>query len=279
MSDRLTVTIAHRLPGRLRLRLSHEPKDPPSLLRSVREHPGISAIRYTAITRSLLLESDPRAVQPEEIVIRVGLAMSLEYDCVPIVAYSQEDTGELSGAAALSGLGLAVAFAARLIGPSTAARSWVDRSAAIGTLWATLGHGWAEIRRRGVYDPEVMSVFFLLAAMLRGSALPAALITWASTFGRHLIQRPRTGVEIRPLPRIRGGRRRYLEVAISPIQAEPDGMPALRALPSLLWFVLTGDSSNQPAGLIDEMKTVSRHHHRVLEGLGDLREGIPLRVG
>jgi hypothetical protein len=150
--------------------------------------------------------------------------------------------------------------------------------AGLGTLWAALDHGWGEIRERGTFDPEVASLFLLLAAMVRGNSLPAALLTWFSTFGRHLVEAPRSAVEVRPMQLSGASEGPRFEIAVAPVQAEPRGVPLLRAVPSLVWYALTGARGGLATGLIDEMREVSRLHHRVLEGLGTATGGLPLHV-
>jgi len=273
----LSLTIAHRLPGRLRLRLSHALSDPAVLTRYVSQHEGMLGIAYTPVTGSVLVTSDPDHVAQEEIVLRVALAMSLDRAAEPVRVYSDPSAPHMGPSAVLSGLALLGAAAVRLAGGRGSVQG-VDLAAGVGTLWAALDHAWGEIRQRGTFDPEVASLFLLLAAMVRGNTLPAALLTWFSTFGRHLIEQPRSAVEVRPmqLQSVADGPR--YEIAVAPVQAEPRGVPLLRAVPSLVWYALTGGRGGLATGLIEEMRAVSQMHHRVLEGLGSTTGGLPLHV-
>ncbi len=56
---RLHLTIEHELPGRLRLRLSHPLRQPERVRRLVAEHAGVGEVQYTAVSRSMLVRSDP----------------------------------------------------------------------------------------------------------------------------------------------------------------------------------------------------------------------------
>ena len=91
-----------------------------------------------------------------------------------------------------------------------------DRIAGLTTAGAVVHHGWAEYRLRGNFDPEVLSVTFLLTALLGGNALPAAIFTWISTFGRHLVRLPSPGVEVRPAQTGRSGASPRFEVVVAP---------------------------------------------------------------
>ena len=66
------VTIEHELPGRLRIRLSHALRQPERMRRLVEEHAGVGEVRYTAISRSVLVRYEPKHISTEEIVIRIA---------------------------------------------------------------------------------------------------------------------------------------------------------------------------------------------------------------
>jgi len=271
----LSLTIVHRLPGRLRVRVSNPFRDPEMLTRHVSHHDGMLGLDYTPASGSVLVRSDPEVVAPEEIVLRIGLALSLDHDAAPVRVFSSPRTQQLAPSAVVSGAVLLGAVVSRAAGDAVPG---ADLAAGGTTLWAALDHAWAEIRERGIFDPEVASAFLLAAAMLRGRALPAALLTWFSTFGRHLVEAPPSAVEVRPVQMTAGdGGPRY-EIAVNPVQAEPRGVPLLRIVPSLLWYSLTGGSAGFASGLIHEMREVSKLHHSVLEGLGTTTGGFPLRV-
>jgi hypothetical protein len=275
----LEVSISHRLPGRLRLRLSHALTNPDAATRHVMEHAGLVSVTYTPVTRSVLIHHGTGEVTAEEIVLRVALALSLDHGALPVRVFSQDNHGPLSGSAVASGALLGAALVSRFFGGSDGkVPPWMDTVAGLGTLWAGLDHGWMEIRERGAYDPEVASLFLLVVGMIRGSALPAALLTWFGTFGRHLVEQPRSAIEVRPVEMGRGPSGPRYEVDITPVAAEARGVPLLRTVPSLLWFAVTGTRGGLETGLIDEMRQVARLHHKVVEGLGPIDGGIPLHV-
>jgi hypothetical protein len=271
----LALTITHRLPGRLRLRLSRPLNDPSMLTRHVSQHDGMLGISYTPVSGSVLVLSDPGRVAQEEIVLRVALALSLDHGAEPVRVYSDPSAPHLGPPAVLSGVALLVAVVAHL---GRRAHTGADLAAGAATLWAAADHGWGEIRQRGTFDPEVASLFLLVAAMVRGNTLPAALLTWFSTFGRHLVEAPRTAVEVRPMQLSGGPDGPRYEVAVAPVQAEARGVPLLRAVPSLLMYAFTGARGGLATGLINDMREVSRLHHSVLEGLGTTTGGFPLHV-
>ena len=63
------------------------------------------------------------------------------------------------------------------------------------TLAAVAEHGYQELHARGSFDPEVMSVVYLINSIGKTNGMQASALAWALTFGRHLIpQEPREQV-------------------------------------------------------------------------------------
>lgn len=271
------VTIEHELPGRLRARLSHAVRDLPQLHRMLREHPGVALAQYTALSSSLLVRYDPDQVSAEEIVVRAAIALSLEHH-VAVRVLSQPRAREVSDTGFYAGVSLLAALAARVLRPYRVFVPALDRVASLATAGAVLQHGWLEYRRQGNFDPEVLMLTYLLTALLRGNALPAALFTWIATFGRHLARLPAPGVEIWPTELGRKGRQRQVEVVVTPDRAPPDKMAFFGLLPSMLMNALTGTAPGPHASLIDDIKRVAQVHDSVLEGIGGFAQGIPLRI-
>ena len=63
---------------------------------------------------------------------------------------------------------------------------WLSAGA---TMAAVVEHGYQELHVRGSFDPEVMSVFYLLNSLGKPNGLQASMLAWIVTFGRHLIPR------------------------------------------------------------------------------------------
>ncbi len=272
-----SVTIEHELPGRLRARLSHAVRDLPQLRRMLLDHPGVGQVRYTAISSSLLVRYDPQKVTGEEIVVRVAIALSLEQN-VAVRVLSRPRARDVTDTGFYAGVSLLAALAARLLRPYRVFVPAVDWVASLATAGAVLEHGWLENRRRGNFDPEVLMVTYLLTALLRGDALPAALFTWIATFGRHLARLPAPGVEVRPSEIGRKGNQRQVEVVVAPDRAPQDKMAFFGLIPTLVMNAVTGTGPGPHASLIDDIKRVAQVHNQVLEGIGGFAQGIPLRI-
>lgn len=278
-AEKPVVTVAHSLVGRLRVRLSVAPRDPQRMLTSVREHPGMESISFSPITRSVLARFHPHEISQEEIVLRIAFHLSLDFDGRPVrVLAAPENRGGLGGSAVLSGSGLAVSLMMRGLRLSQGSPTRWDWVAGLGTAWAVVDHAWKELRERGTFDPEVLTLAYLLTAFVRGNFLAASVVTWLASFGRHLIDLPPTGVQIRPL-KVQGSgndNSRY-EVMIGPDVDAPERVRVLSALQGLLKYAMTGGGAHGFRSMLEELRDVSRVHGEVLEGFGRMRQGIPIR--
>ena len=234
--------------------------------------------------------STPRSVAPcwcgmirqyistEEIVIRIATGLSLEHDNAGIRVLTRPPTRELTDSAFYSGVVLLAALALRLTGRYTAASAALDRIAGLTTAGAALHHGWVDYRLRGNFDPEVLSVTYLLTALLGGNALPATIFTWISTFGRHLVRLPARGIEIRPAQIGRDSTSPHFEVVVAPDRTPPDKMTFFGMIPTMLFHAITGRTPGQHVSLIEDIRRVAKMHDQVLEGVSGFQRGIPLRI-
>jgi hypothetical protein len=276
--DQPAVTIEHELPGRLRIRLSHALRQPERVQRLVAEHAGVGQVQYTAVSRSMLVLYDVKHISTGEIVIRIATGLSLEQDNAGIRVLTRPPTHELTDPAFYSGVALLAALALRVMGQYTTASMALERIAGLATAGAALNHGWVDYRLRGNFDPEVLTVTYLLIALLRGNALPAAILTWISTFGRHLVRLPARGILVRPAQTGRGGASPRVEVAVAPDPTPPDKMTLFGIVPTMLFHAIAGAAPGQHVSLIEEIRQVANVHHQVLEGVSDFQRGIRLRV-
>lgn len=84
------------------------------------------------------------------------------------------------------------------------------------TLAAVAEHGYQELHARGSFDPEVMSVVYLINSIGKTNGMQASALAWALTFGRHLIpQEPREQVYM--------VRRAGNSINLTPVKGGSDG--------------------------------------------------------
>jgi hypothetical protein len=275
-----TVTVVHSLPGRFRARLSRSPYDVSQLVAFLSEHHGMGRIDYTPITRSLLVRFDPHAVSAEEITLRLAFRFALDQGGQPVRLLSEPERVVLEDSAVASAVGLATALTARWINPTTSRPTPLEWIAGLGTACSVADHGWKELRRRGYFDPEVLALAYLATALVRGNFLTASVVTWLTTFGRHLLENPSTGVEVQAVefPGDNGDSVRH-ELIVGPDVDAPNKLRQglVGVLNSALKYAMTGGGTHGFRSLWEELRDVSRVHGEVLEGYGRSRDGIPVR--
>ena len=208
----LHFEILHALPGRLRIRIE-KPVASERIFRSV---DGVLRCSYNPKIRTLLFEYDPAIISEENLIVRLAAIYAGEKRTALLhIRHSEEKgfsmapTGGM--ALALIGLdGLLKLTGAQLAGVS----GWLSTGA---TLAAVVEHGYQELQTRGSFDPEVMSIIYLINAIGKTNTFQASLLAWIVTFGRHLIPKaPREQVYlVHPDSR---------SVTLIPLQEKRNGM-------------------------------------------------------
>jgi len=277
-THRPSVTLLHALPGRLRVGLSHAPRDAEEMKAAVRSHAGFASIRFSPVTRSMLVRYDAGQITQQEILFRIALALSLDFGAAPVRILAGSGRHGTSDSAVLSALLLVGAMAARWTRQDPNITMPLELAAGVSTSYAVLDHGWKEVRERGYFDPEVLSVGYLATAFLRGNFLKASVVTWLMTFGRHLLEIPRVNIEVRPVEIQGAGQAapRY-EVVVGPDLGASDRMRLIDVIKGFFQVAASGGAAHDKRNLMDEFRDVSRLHGEVLEGLGRMPHGIPMR--
>ena len=178
----LHFEILHALPGRLRVRLE-KPVESDEIFRSA---PGLLRCSYNQRIRSLLIEYDPNAVSEDDLIVHLAGLYAVEKQTKLLHIKRSEEKGFSMGptggmALAMIGLdGLMKLTGAQLAGFS----GWFSTGA---TLAAVVEHGYQELQTRGSFDPEVMSIIYLINSIGKTNTFQASLLAWVVTFGRHLV--------------------------------------------------------------------------------------------
>ena len=185
--DALHITILHSLPGRLRLSFER-PVPMPGAFKALE---GIRDCIYTPALNTMLCLYEVGEATEKQMLIRIAGTYAAQTDASMIhVRHAEEEAFALppSGVLALSSIALDGAIT--LGGFAVPALNTFTRWLAVGTtLTAVAEHGYTELQTRGTFDPEVMSVAYLINAIGKGNTLQACALAWTLTFGRHLIPR------------------------------------------------------------------------------------------
>ncbi|MBZ0254584.1 hypothetical protein K8I31_00885, partial [bacterium] len=142
-----------------------------------------------------------------------------------------------------------------------------------------LDHGWSEYQERGNFDPELVSFAYLINSMIRGTILPAACLTWAAAFGRHLLWPKNESVELRPamISQDDADAPQY-ELIIKQSDESNDKMRMLGYVLRSAFGAFFATPSEQQETLLGQIHEISNSHGKVLEGLSDLKVGIPVHI-
>jgi hypothetical protein len=245
----------------------------------VRKHPGIIDYCYTVRTRSVLLRYEPKKVSEAEILLRVALCLSRDYELAPVRVFYANTLEAMTPTALVSGFAILVSGVVHLFPRITRAKVILDWVAGIGTVGAVLEHALSDVRSLGRFHPESLSVVYLLTAFARANVLPAATITWVSTFGRHLVKPLRKGVEIRAVETKGGwlGRRTSYAVTVTEQKGFSGGRGLLQFFPAVLADALSGGKPGE-SRLLEKIKDLSFEHGDTIEGLSELKNGITIRT-
>ena len=282
MKEQLELIIAHRLPGRLRLRLSHSPKQPRRLTEHIQRHAGIESIRYTDETGNLLIEFDQHKITHQEIIIRAGLALSTEFRMSPVRIRIQKKAEGMGNLSALSFAVIAANHGLRLFLSKAKGLAVMQNLTGAMTLAAILEHIVQDFREKGAFHPEVFSVYYLLLSFIRGEILKGSTITWFLTFGRHLLEIPAGALLLVPEktdPKCDIHQCEY-EVTVKSEKDTNRLSKMLYALPNILFkayrqmnFTLAVEDA-----FIKQMETIADSHDDIIEGLENLDKGYYLKI-
>lgn len=128
-------------------------------------------------------------IELEEVILRLLVIYSKQYDMVPIKLVSNTPTRNIPSLAMYS-VGFIIAAATmRFLGlNSNKSISDLLNWAALGTTaGAIVEHGYNEINEKGAFDPEVVSIMYLLNSVSKKNFISASALTWITTFGRHIL--------------------------------------------------------------------------------------------
>lgn len=281
-SKQLQLTVAHTLPGRLRLRLSHPPLKAKQTERMVMGHPGMKSAVYTESTSNLLVLYEPEEIALEEIILRTALCWSVDYQFKPIVINTSSARTPLSTLSLLSGLSLLLAHTLSVLGVKARPLSALQVIYGLGTTAAVSEHIYLDLKDKGHFHPEVLSVGYLLSSFLRGNVLKGATTAWIMTFARHLLEPPAKVLKLEATamdPACDTHQCEYEAKISRELTTQGGTMGILSHLPNLLLGMYTDMQLTAEDRIFKEIQKLSLDHNDVLEGLEQLQRGIRLQVG
>lgn len=191
-----TIVIAHKIKGRIRIKLSHPLRNGEELMKNLVKKDEIYKANYTDITKSILIEYNPYRISEDEVIIRVIALYSKSYDMIPIRLIYESKKKNLPPMACYSLAMLGIGGISKYITMNQQISDFINW-AVVGTTIGAIGeHAYNEVNERGYFDPEVVSVMYLINSVTKGKFLLPSAVTWLTTFGRHLIELSYSGLMI-----------------------------------------------------------------------------------
>lgn len=193
-----TIVLVHRLTNRVRFKLSHPLRDKKETKEFLIEYEGINKFEYNEITRSILVEFNEYKVELNEVIMRLSISYSKQYDKMPINVFILKKKKNTSLVYYSIG-SILLAGAAKNFTPFNNKEvvnflSWL----AVGTTaFAIIDHGYKELNEKGAFDPELVSFVYLLNSIKNGKLLTGSFVTWLTAFGRHSLDLPYQGITIK----------------------------------------------------------------------------------
>ena len=180
----LHFEVMHSIPGRLRIHL----EKPITSTEAFEGMDGVTRCRYNPRIQTFLCQYDPVRISEERVIQSMSAIYAGQVGTELLHVKRSEESGfsmSPSGALALALIG--VDGALKLAGSTlTGVSGWLSTGA---TMAAVVEHAYQELQLRGSFDPEVMSVVYLINSIGKTNSFQASLVAWAATFGRHLIPR------------------------------------------------------------------------------------------
>ena len=245
-------------------------------------HSGIDSVVYSKHTANLLVRYDPEEIALEEIILRTALCLSAEYQLQPIIIKTSSARTSLGALSLFPGLSLLAAHTLSLLAGKSKSLSALQVICGIGTAAAVSEHIYLDLKEKGRFHPEVLSVGYLLSSFIRGNVLKGATTAWMMTFARHLLEPPNKilKLEAKAMEPDCDSQQCEYEAKISrELTTHKGAMGMLSQLPNLLLGMYTDMQLTAEDRIFKEIQKLSQDHNDVLEGLEQLQHGIRLQVG
>lgn len=280
--DELSVIIQHSLPGRVRLKLTKPPLNWESNNLNITKHEGINSLFYSSVTKTILIYFDTKVITKEEIVMRAALALSVEYNLEPVLIEKRAKDEGLDGMVFFSGGAIIAAAASHLLNVgvvmhATQIRKYLHLLAGASTTIAIMNHARKEIKRTGVFDPELLSIFYLIPSLLKRNVLTVSGITWLASFGRHFIFNSEEHLILRAAKVNSDSKEPTYDIAITNYKKSIGYRDIIKMVPIIIADGFLGLGLGK-ARMLQSMKSVSSSHNYQLEGLEGTNSRILINI-
>ena len=151
---------------------------------------GIKLVRYNPYIKTLLVEFNSKKISVENVIFKIATILSEIYGFSKIKFISNNNKTDMPLLSYYSIILILGAKIVKYVSPTGQVQEFLKWLATGTTVGAIVEHGYSEMRQRGTIDPEVMSIMYLINSIGKeGNMLNASLVTWITTFGRHILKK------------------------------------------------------------------------------------------
>lgn len=272
-----SISIVHHVPGRLRLSLSRPPADFEQMVKEISLHNGVNEMKFNPITRSLLIYYNPSEIKSMEIIVRVGIYLSIESGMGAVNIFGNKTKSVFTSSDNYSLASLIVAWVAKLANFNESTYNMLTYNAGVSTIYSVLKHTISETKTSGTPHPEVISGVYLLNGLINKNILVSSTLTWIITFGRHLASEA-DNITLQAFKisddKING--KNYYDVAIKEYNEFGHGKNLIKYLTDIVKYFV--GINHDRSSMIQQIKTISAQHGDILEGLKYKDEMVFLRL-
>ncbi|WP_074016884.1 hypothetical protein [Fusobacterium massiliense] len=184
---KLSITVVHRLPNRVRLKLSAPIKDIRNFYSNMKNNLQFLELRYNKVLKTIILRFEPSEIFLQEIIYRTAISFSIENGLMPVKIVEEHEYKSISPLS-MYALGSIIVSSINMIFNKNDEK--LQNSMNMFSMGLTVGsvfeHAYGEVKRRGMFDIEVLPALYLLKSFFTEQKLSSVLIMWLTTFGRHL---------------------------------------------------------------------------------------------
>ena len=183
------ITIVHSLPDRVRLHFSAPPVNFNIVRKRFSKDKRIRILSYSKVSHTCVIQFDHKKVELLHILKMITLTLADEYHRQPVYVLPK-DVYRFTTLTRISALAIILYSASRLSQSNTLTNNILGWTAVVTTAAAVIEHAYIEIKRTGSFDPEALSIVYLVNSAGKNQLLQGALFTWLASFSRHLLRFP-----------------------------------------------------------------------------------------
>lgn len=182
-----TIVVVHKIKNRIRFKLSHSLRNIKLVENEFVNREGIKKFIYNDMTKSIVVEYNSELIKEEELIMRIIVMYSKNYGLTNIRLVYNSKKKSVPPMAYYSLLTFLIGGISKYIHMNKKMLEFVNWSVVGTTIGAIVEHASREINEKGYFDPEVVSVMYLINSVGKGKFLIPSMITWFATFGRHIL--------------------------------------------------------------------------------------------